>query len=271
MEELFAFDEKSLCDKYRLLARHVKVYYENFRGCMIANQQKELEELDETNRIERQYLIDELNSQHRSFIKYMKQLKRSREQQYKQSLDDQDPLTTCWMQTVQGQSVGTPVVNVTSGSQGEVKAKLRQFSENENMRIQGEIRRREEYMRQKLEQLFANHQQRKAQLHCQQAEKRSKCCDKEAQKLAQLQRAFQMQLHDLQQFHEVERSKLKNELSHEIKNKEAFYRSTVQALSPQKPPIIKVGIPQQNYRTKNEDNSISEGSNGPEIESSQQF
>ncbi|KAI0989179.1 hypothetical protein GJ496_010645, partial [Pomphorhynchus laevis] len=138
---IFDLEEKELCEKFQMICNHVKDFYSTMRGYMHANQRKELEELDEASKLERESVLSDWNIRRKNAIKYMREVCKTREKQYLKSISLYNNLST-----------------------EQATKQFRKFTDCDHIRMQRECSQRDRSIEHNINQLFVKHQQRKEHL-----------------------------------------------------------------------------------------------------------
>ncbi|CAF2709530.1 unnamed protein product [Rotaria sp. Silwood2] len=166
-QALWEIDEHELRSRYDLLRKQTKSFYSLFRTMLTQQSEKELQQLDEQMRFERDTLEARLNDDRREWPRTWKKMQKTRNKQFRQQL----------------------IINKTPFEDEKILLKKFENDENDRRRIHEE--RLKEKHRRLIQNLQNKHQTTKNELLLVQRQKLEQCVEFETRKLQELQSTFE--------------------------------------------------------------------------------
>ncbi|CAF4530909.1 unnamed protein product [Rotaria sp. Silwood1] len=166
-QALWEIDEHELRSRYDLLRKQTKSFYSLFRTMLAQQSEKELQQLDEQMRFERDTLEARLTDDRREWPRTWKKMQKTRNKQFRQQL----------------------IINKTPFEEEKILLKKFENDENERRRIHEE--RLKEKHRRLIQNLHNKHQTTKNDLLLVQRQKLEQCVEFETRKLQELQSTFE--------------------------------------------------------------------------------
>ncbi|CAM4879525.1 unnamed protein product [Rotaria socialis] len=166
-QALWEIDEHELRSRYDLLRKQTKSFYSLFRTMLAQQSEKELQQLDEQIRFERDTLESRLNEDRREWPRTWKKMQKTRNKQFRQQL----------------------IINKTPLD--EEKNLLKKFENDENERRRTHEERLKEKHRRLIQNLQNKQQTTKNELLLVQRQKLEQCVEFETRKLQELQSTFE--------------------------------------------------------------------------------
>ncbi|CAF0868970.1 unnamed protein product [Didymodactylos carnosus] len=166
-QALWEVDEVELRSRYDLLRKQTKAFYSLFRTMLNQQAEKELQQLDEQGRFDRDNLEQKLQEDKRQWPRIWKKMQKTRMKQFKQQL----------------------LINKTSFEDEKILLKKFENDENEKRRVHEE--RLKGKHRHSVQNLIAKHQITRNELLTVQRQKLEQCVDFETRKLQELQSTFE--------------------------------------------------------------------------------
>ncbi|CAF0754749.1 unnamed protein product [Rotaria sordida] len=166
-QALWEIDEHELRSRYDLLRKQTKSFYSLFRTMLAQQSEKELQQLDDQMRFERDTLEARLNDDRREWPRTWKKMQKTRNKQFRQQL----------------------IINKTPFEEEKILLKKFENDENERRRIHED--RLKEKHRRLIQNLQNKHQTTKNELLLVQRQKLEQCVEFETRKLQELQSTFE--------------------------------------------------------------------------------
>ncbi|CAF0747725.1 unnamed protein product [Adineta ricciae] len=166
-QALWEIDEHELRSRYDLLRKQTKSFYSLFRTMLTQQSEKEIQQLDEQIRLEREMLETRLSEDRREWPRTWKKMQKTRNKQFRQQL----------------------IINKTPFE--EEKLLIKKFENDENERRRTHEERLKEKHRHLIQNLHSKQQATRNELLLVQRQKLEQCVEFETRKLQELQQTFE--------------------------------------------------------------------------------
>ncbi|CAF0897988.1 unnamed protein product [Adineta ricciae] len=201
-QELCDIDELELRSRYELLRRQTKAFYTLFRTMLTQQSEKEIQQLDDQVRFERDALEARLADDRRDWPKLWKKTQKTRSKQFRQQL----------------------LINKTPPE--EEKLLIRKFENDEHERYRTYEERLKEKHYQSIEALHNKHQTARNELLAIQRQKLEQCVEFETRKLQELQATFESDWMEFRTVQQARTLEFDEKLARETMRKRDFYFDT---------------------------------------------
>ncbi|CAF1558487.1 unnamed protein product [Adineta ricciae] len=201
-QELCDMDELELRSRYELLRRQTKAFYTLFRTMLTQQSEKEIQQLDDQVRFERDTLEARLADDRKDWPKLWKKTQKTRSKQFRQQL----------------------LINKTPPE--EEKLLIRKFENDEHERHRTYEERLKEKHYQSIEALHNKHQTARNELLAIQRQKLEQCVEFETRKLQELQATFESDWMEFRTVQQARTLEFDEKLARETMRKRDFYFDT---------------------------------------------
>jgi len=201
-QALWEIDEHELRSRYDLLRKQTKSFYLLFRTMLTQQSEKELQQLDEQIRFERDTLDARLADDRREWPRTWKKMQKTRHKQFRQQL----------------------IINKTPFEEEKILIKKFESDENERRRLQEE--RLKEKHRHLIQSLQNKQQILRNELLLSQRQKLEQCVEFETRKLQELQATFESDWIEFRNTQKSRKLELEEKFARETLKQRDFYFDT---------------------------------------------
>ncbi|UJR33757.1 hypothetical protein I4U23_021184 [Adineta vaga] len=201
-QALWEIDEHELRSRYDLLRKQTKSFYSLFRTMLTQQSEKEVQQLDEQIRLEREALETRLTEDRREWPRTWKKMQKTRNKQFRQQL----------------------IINKTPLEEEKVLIKKFENDENDRRRIHEE--RLKEKHRHLIQSLHNKQQGTRNELLLVQRQKLEQCVEFETRKLQELQQTFESDWVEFRNTQKTRKLELEERFVRETLKQKDFYFDT---------------------------------------------